>query len=436
MRLRSDPVVRLRALVLAAYCVNGFCLSAWNVRLAAIGEQTGLDAAGLGRFLMAGAIGTLVTIPVAGRWVARAGSRRVYGLATVGFVVAYLALAAAIALGAVWPLLAANALHGAAFALTNVPQSVLGTQAERRVGRSILSQFHAAYSIAAALGAALGGLAATAGLGPAPQLLALAVLAGAARTAVWSGLRGAGTLDPLPARPVPPSGPDEEPTPRGRRTGVWLETSTLLLGTVVFGAALSEGAANNWITPTLIDAFPVDEGTAATAVSVFLVAQTLGRIAGGRLVDRFGATVALVTLRARLDGRGRPVRRGARAVAVLGRRRGLGPGSGAVRARRDLGRGAGRGRTDPDRRGHLAQLARQHRRAAAHRRRGRRRGPAMGRRRRGRRAARRGGRGAVRRSRPPPSDRAGARRASTGRRRRLTASAPTRHTRRHAPPDG
>ncbi|GAA3793943.1 MFS transporter [Cellulomonas soli] len=295
MRLRSDPVVRLRALVLAAYCVNGFCLSAWNVRLAAIGEQTGLDAAGLGRFLMAGAIGTLVTIPVAGRWVARAGSRRVYGLATVGFVVAYLALAAAIALGAVWPLLAANALHGAAFALTNVPQSVLGTQAERRVGRSILSQFHAAYSIAAALGAALGGLAATAGLGPAPQLLALAVLAGAARTAVWSGLRGAGTLDPLPARPVPPSGPDEEPTPRGRRTGVWLETSTLLLGTVVFGAALSEGAANNWITPTLIDAFPVDEGTAATAVSVFLVAQTLGRIAGGRLVDRFGATVALVT---------------------------------------------------------------------------------------------------------------------------------------------
>ncbi|WP_454050086.1 MFS transporter [Cellulomonas sp. Marseille-Q8402] len=291
---QADRAWRLRALVLAAYCVNGFSLSAWNVRLPAIADQVGLDAGGLGRFLMANALGTLVTIPLAGRWVQRVGATRAYTAATLGFVVAYAGLAAALAARSLAGLLAAAALHGAAFALTNVPQAVLGTEAERRVGRTILPQFHAAYSIAAAGGAALGGLAAGVGLGPAPQLLVLAALAALARTAVALGLRRDA---PRPAHGVRvDDGPAAAaPPPRRRRGGVWVETSTLLLGTVVFGAALSEGAANNWMAPLAVAELGVDEARAAMFVSVFLVAQTAGRLAGGRLVDRLGRSATLVT---------------------------------------------------------------------------------------------------------------------------------------------
>lgn len=285
---------RLRAIVLAAYCVNGFSLSAWNVRLPAIGEQAGLDAGGLGRFLMANALGTLVTIPLAGRWVQRAGAPRAYAGATVGFVAAYAGLAVALHARSVVGLLAAAAVHGAAFALTNVPQAVLGTEAERRVGRTILPQFHAAYSIAAAGGAALGGLAAGVGIGPAPQLLLLAVLAALARGAISLALRRDAPM-PVHAVPVAAEDPPGATPARARRGGVWLETSTLLLGTVVFGAALSEGAANNWMAPLAVAELGVDEARAAMFVSVFLVAQTAGRLIGGPLVDRLGRSATLVT---------------------------------------------------------------------------------------------------------------------------------------------
>ncbi|SDS51576.1 MFS transporter [Actinoplanes derwentensis] len=290
---------RLRGPVLAAYAINGFSLASWNVRLPAIAETAGLDTGELGRFLMAGAIGTLVTIPLTGRWVARWGEARVYLTATIGFVFAYLALGLALQTASVAPLFAAHALHGAVFAATNVPQSVLGTIAEARVGRSILSQFHAAYSIAAAAGAAAGGVAATAGMPPDLQFVALAVVALAGRGAVSLTLRHA------PSMPTPSTDPSRRSadashsgaTPSGsgaRPVRAWRDSQVLLLGLVVFGAALSEGAANNWVTPTLVENFPISEGAAATAVSVFLIAQTIGRLAGGRFVDRVGPKVTLI----------------------------------------------------------------------------------------------------------------------------------------------
>ncbi|WP_345027641.1 MFS transporter [Cellulomonas oligotrophica] len=291
----SPGAWRLRALVLAAYCVNGFSLAAWTVRLPAIGVEAGLDAGGLGRLLMANALGTLVTIPLAGRWVQRAGAPRVYLAATVGFVLAYGGLAAALHAGTLPGLLGAAVLHGAAFALTNVPQAVLGTEAERRVGRTVLPQFHAAYSIAGAAGAAVGGAAAAPGVGPAAQAAALAAVAALGRGAVSLLLRGDHAH--APRAHLERSGEHPAPVaPRARRrTGVWLERPTVLLGVVVFGAALSEGAANSWMAPLVVEALAVDEGAAATFVSVFLVAQTAGRLLGGGLVDRAGRGATLVT---------------------------------------------------------------------------------------------------------------------------------------------
>lgn len=277
----------LRWLIVLAYVVNGFCLSAWNVRLPAIADIGGLDATGLGRFLTAGALGTLVTVPLMGRWVARSGAGRVYLAATGLFVLAYVGLALALAHGGQIALLGANVLHGVAFAATNVPQSLLGTKAEQRQGRSILSQFHAAYSIAAAVGAAAGGALAAAGVGPGQEFVLLAILALAVRGVVSWAIRH----DQDAARPTGTCTPAAH---RATAKALWWQPQVLLLGVVVFGAGVCEGAANNWVSPALVSLFPVGESTAATAVSTFLVAQTLGRLAGGRLVDRIGARATLV----------------------------------------------------------------------------------------------------------------------------------------------
>ncbi|WP_454050552.1 MFS transporter [Cellulomonas sp. Marseille-Q8402] len=139
-----------------------------------------------------------------------------------------------------------------------------------------------------------GGVAAGVGWGPAPQLVLLAVLAALARGAISLALRRDAQL-PIQTVRVDFRGEAGSTPARARRGGVWLETPTLLLGTVVFGAALSEGAANNWMAPLAVAELRVDETRAAMFVSVFLVAQTAGRLIGGPLVDRLGRSATLVT---------------------------------------------------------------------------------------------------------------------------------------------
>lgn len=291
--------------VALAYAFNGFALASWTARLPGIRAAVDLDAAGLGVLLTAGAIGTLLTVPVAGRLVARLGALPTYRLATLVFAAAYLLLAVALLLGQVPLLLVGNAVHGVAFALTNVPQSILAAGSERRVGRTILPQFHAGYSIGSALGALLGGASSAAGVSPAAQFLALAVAAVVVR---WSIGRHVAPLaaslaherrSALAARAAAlvQSGPVPV-VPRGSRRfglGVWTHPQVLLLGLIVFAAALSEGTATNWSAVAVVDAFGVTEADASLGITVFLVAQTVLRLTGGPLIDRLGR-VRVLTL--------------------------------------------------------------------------------------------------------------------------------------------
>ncbi|KQQ07447.1 MFS transporter [Rathayibacter sp. Leaf296] len=291
--------------VALAYAFNGFALASWTARLPGIRAAVDLDAAGLGVLLTAGAIGTLLTVPVAGRLVARLGALPTYRLATLVFAAAYLLLAVALLLGQVPLLLVGNAVHGVAFALTNVPQSILAAGSERRVGRTILPQFHAGYSIGSALGALLGGASSAAGVSPAAQFLALAVAAVVVR---WSIGRHVAPLAASLARErrsalaaraaaLVQSGPVPV-VPRGSRRfglGVWTHPQVLLLGLIVFAAALSEGTATNWSAVAVVDAFGVTEADASLGITVFLVAQTVLRLTGGPLIDRLGR-VRVLTL--------------------------------------------------------------------------------------------------------------------------------------------
>lgn len=291
--------------VALAYAFNGFALASWTARLPGIRAAVDLDAAGLGVLLTAGAIGTLLTVPVAGRLVARLGALPTYRLATLVFAAAYLLLAVALLLGQVPLLLVGNAVHGVAFALTNVPQSILAAGSERRVGRTILPQFHAGYSIGSALGALLGGASSAVGVSPAAQFLALAVAAVVVRWVIGRGVAPlAASLaherrSALAARAaaLAQSGPVPV-VPRGSRRfglGVWTHPQVLLLGLIVFAAALSEGTATNWSAVAAVDAFGVTEADASLGITVFLVAQTVLRLTGGPLIDRLGR-VRVLTL--------------------------------------------------------------------------------------------------------------------------------------------
>ena len=277
-----------------AYATNGFSMASWNARLPEIGSSVGTGTEGIAAFLLANALGTLVMVSLAGLLVERRGARWGYGLATIAFAAAYLVLAAATTLGVFAVLLLGGVVHGAAFALTNVPQGVLGAAAEARAGKTIVPRFHAFYSLAGAGGAALGGVAAVAGIPIGVQFLALAVIAAALRVAaqllitVDAGHRQATASVADSAVPTITAGIR---LPRS----VWTTPAVLMLGGIVFAATLSESAANNWLAVAVVDGHGAQAAVGAGALSTFLIAQTAGRLLTGPLIDRVGRRVSVVS---------------------------------------------------------------------------------------------------------------------------------------------
>jgi MFS family permease len=77
----------------------------------------------------------------------------------------------------------------------------------------------------------------------------------------------------------------------------------LLIGLVVLGMAFAEGSANDWLSLAMVDGHGVDHAAGAAIFGVFVAAMTVGRVAGVRLLDRFGRV---------------PVLRGSAALAVVG----------------------------------------------------------------------------------------------------------------------
>ena len=75
--------------------------------------------------------------------------------------------------------------------------------------------------------------------------------------------------------------------------GAWLEPRTLLVGLVVLAAALTEGAANDWVALAVVDGFTTSDAVGAIGFAVFVTAMTAMRLLGTRLLDRFGRVPVL-----------------------------------------------------------------------------------------------------------------------------------------------
>ena len=289
----ADDVVRARRLLLGLYLLLGLTVSSWLARLPSIRASLDLSTGQLGTILLVGAVGSLLTVLGAGAFVTRWGSRRTLVTAAVIFSVANLLLGLGPTIGSVPVLLAGILLMSSSFALGNVPMNVEAVVIERRIGRTIVPQFHAAFSVGSVLGSLVG---AAASWLHAPLLVQFAFIS--VLTLVWRlrAIPGA-VLDPAPVRSAV-AGQSDPPLARrgaGMREALsaWRERRTLLIGVVVMAAALSEGSANNWLAIAVVDGFEQTEAIAAIVFGIFVAAMTTARLAGTRLIDRFGRTAVL-----------------------------------------------------------------------------------------------------------------------------------------------
>src|SRR5919199_3944767 len=140
-----------------AFIGSGFAFASWAARIPRVRDRLELSPAQLGLVLLAIATGSLIALPLAGTVVDRLGSGRTVAVMAVLEGVG-LAVVAVGYLAGVLPVLVGLFLFGFSTGAWDVAMNVQGAAVERHLARSIMSRFHAGFSVGT-VGGALAGAA-------------------------------------------------------------------------------------------------------------------------------------------------------------------------------------------------------------------------------------------------------------------------------------
>ncbi len=255
--------------VAAAFALNGVLLGSWAARVPAVASGFGLDEGALGLLLLVMGVGALVSFPIAGKFADRFGAVRV----TRWITVVYLVSIALVGLAPVVPALGvALFLFGMCHGSMDVTMNSWAAEVEQHMGRSVMSSFHAMWSLGAGLGAA-GGFVATSFAAP----VGLHFLLAAALAALLLGpfLR----LDWTSRIATGGTGEPVFTFPRG---------ALIFVGLIALGAGLGEGAAVDWSAVFLADVLGAAESHATLGYAVFSITMVAMRLCVDRLITRHG----------------------------------------------------------------------------------------------------------------------------------------------------
>ncbi len=323
----APSVGAVRLALLVHFGLFGVVGSQWLARLPSVRATLGLDALELGGLLTIGGLGTLVSVLMTGGLVTRYGARRILAAGTLTSALGFGLLAAGLATSSVALLVGGLVVNGISGAFINIPINIAGAAVERRLGRTVLPQFHATFSVGAALGTLIAAGFSWGHVAVEVQIVIVLAAATVLRvvtlrtaTAVTESLpddavpddasatadavraaAGAPAVDDVVTAAVADGNDDARRSkatpargrarvPRGFRAaiGAWTEPRTLLLGLVLLASSLSEGSAGTWLSIAVTDGFATREAIGAVAYGTFVASMTVVRFLGTGLVDRFG----------------------------------------------------------------------------------------------------------------------------------------------------
>ncbi|MGA7392291.1 MAG: MFS transporter, partial [Terrimicrobiaceae bacterium] len=241
-------------------------------------------------------IGSIVGMPFTGRLVDRYSSQTVSRASTAlclgGWAIVPLA-------GSVPVLALMMLLTGLGTGVGDVAMNVQGHLVEQRSRHVLMPFWHGIFSLGAVAGALAGALAASLGLPVAWQLPVVSlILAVAMWLATGLYIPDAG-LHPANQEPIDEPIFDEPQviaSDQGALSALRLPSITrveLLLGLIVFATAVGEGAANDWLALMLVDNRAAPPAMGALTYAGFNLTMTIGRFAGGAIIQRFGRVPVL-----------------------------------------------------------------------------------------------------------------------------------------------
>lgn len=258
--------------VTAVFGVLGLAVGTWAARIPTIKDGLHLSPGVLGLALLGPAVGSVLTMPATGAILATVPPRRVVqaGIVALGGLLPVTTFATS-----AWQLFLVLTGWGAGLGMIDVGINIQAAAIQKRLGRSIMSGFHAAYSVGGLVGAGLGGIAAAAGVSARADFL----ITGAVVLIV-----GGVSAQTFTTRPTQPA------HERHSRVARWPQWSWALvcLAAMAFASFLCEGAAGDWSAVYLHSSLGAPLGLAAVGYTVFSVTMTGGRLIGDWLANRIG----------------------------------------------------------------------------------------------------------------------------------------------------
>jgi fucose permease len=266
--------------VYIAFIANGFVFASWAARIPQVRDGLRVTPGVLGLILLSVAVGSTIATPLSGLVITWLGDSR---------TVAVMALTAAVGMATVGvgyrygipPVAAGLFLFGFSSGTWDVAMNVQGAAVEQALGRSVMSRFHAGWSIGTVAGAGAGAAMVALGVPVTVHLLAAAL---AIAVAV-----------PIAARRFLPHAPVQVGSGQRDRTAVrrsplraWTEPRTLLIGLFVLCMAFTEGTSNDWLSLAVIGGYHTAAALGTLTFAVFLAAMTTGRWFGPPFIDRYG----------------------------------------------------------------------------------------------------------------------------------------------------
>ncbi|MCX2713378.1 MFS transporter [Mycolicibacterium sp. J2] len=265
---------RARVAVAALFLVNGATFANLLPRFPEIKADLALSNSAYGVMVAAFPAGALVAGLAAGAAIRRLGSARVAVLASAALAI----LVGLVGLAHSAPLVSVALFAGGCCdAMADVGQNAHGLRVQRRYGRSIINSLHAVWAAGAVFGGLLGAGSLAVGMSRSVHLGLSAVLFTAVALIAWPFL--------LPGAEHDGHG-DAGDTGRPRPGAAVYAVLAALVAMVISGAVV-EDAGSSWAALYLRSL----GASAAISVAGYIAlagALFVGRLAGDRLVDRFG----------------------------------------------------------------------------------------------------------------------------------------------------
>lgn len=287
--------------VVTAYAGSGLVFATWVSRIPAIKADLGLTPGTVGLMLLCMSFGSFISVALSGLVVLRLGSKlttrvcivmQSSGVVLLGVGASVFANPFVVGAGLV--------IVGLGTGSANAASNIEGAAVERALKRHIMPRLHGSFSIGTVVGAALGALAVALNV---PVGIHVSVIAIIVCVAVLIGA-GYYQADRLSAEVhmvdtdvrVPGEIADVKDLKKeGKKkiAAAWKDPRTLMLGILVLGLGLAEGAAGDWVALALADGYHAAKEIGAVGYGIFVTAMTVGRFAGTVVLDKFGRVVVL-----------------------------------------------------------------------------------------------------------------------------------------------